>query len=97
MRHGASPSAGDLSPAILTHGTAVRTAVLDDPVDPVSALSALSGRERPALVRHGGAMIRDDGSGPSRIGPGRGWMWGLLAASVRYHSGAPAFEAVPGD
>ena len=54
MRHGATPSAGDVSAGILTHAEGVAVRALAGPVDPVAALAALAGRERPALVRHGG-------------------------------------------
>jgi para-aminobenzoate synthetase component I len=57
VRHGATPSGGDVSAAILTHGDGLRIRALADPVDPVAALSALAGRELPALVRHGGVTV----------------------------------------
>jgi anthranilate/para-aminobenzoate synthase component I len=57
VRHGATPSAGDLSPGILTHGAGLRALTLADPVDPVAALAALGGRARPALIRHGGVTV----------------------------------------
>jgi anthranilate/para-aminobenzoate synthase component I len=57
VRHGATPSAGDVSAGILTHAEGVAIRALADPVDPVAALAALAGRERPALVRHGGVTV----------------------------------------
>ena len=57
MRHGATPSAGDVSAGILTHAEGVAVRALAGPVDPVAALAALAGRERPALVRHGGVTV----------------------------------------
>ncbi len=57
MRHGATPSAGDVSAGILTHAGGVAIRAVAGPVDPVAALSALAGRERPALVRHGGVTV----------------------------------------
>jgi anthranilate/para-aminobenzoate synthase component I len=57
MRHGATPSAGDVSAGILTHADRVTLRGLAGPVDPVAALAALAGRDRPALVRHNGVTV----------------------------------------
>ncbi|HEX2504127.1 MAG TPA: anthranilate synthase component I family protein [Miltoncostaeaceae bacterium] len=76
MRHGATPSAGDVSAGILTHAEGVAVRALAGPVDPVAALAALAGRERPALVRHGGvtAVAAD----PAEVVVGRA-AWEALA------------------
>ena len=76
MRHGA-PSAGDVSAAILTHGGGVRIRALPDPVDPVAALSALAGRDRPALVRHGGVTVVAADPAETVTGPA---VWDALSA-----------------
>ena len=57
MRHGATPSAGDVSAGILTHADRVALRGLAGPVDPVAALAALAGRDRRALVRHNGVTV----------------------------------------
>lgn len=57
MRHGATPSAGNVSAGILTHADGVAIRAVAGRVDPVAALTAVAGRDRPALVRHGGVTV----------------------------------------
>jgi anthranilate/para-aminobenzoate synthase component I len=76
MRHGATPSAGDVSAGILTHGAEVAIARLAGPVDPVAALAALAGRPFPALARHGGVTVV--AADPDRVVEGPA-VWDALA------------------
>ena len=86
MRHGATPSAGDVSAGILTHAEGVAIRALPDPVDPVSALAALAGRDRPALVRHGGVTVVAADPAEAVTGPA---VWDALARSGRRPGPAP--------
>ncbi len=86
MRHGATPSAGDVSAGILTHAEGVAIRALPDPVDPVSALAALAGWDRPALVRHGGVTVVAADPAEAVTGPA---VWDALARSGRRPGPAP--------
>ena len=87
MRHGATPSAGDVSAGILTHGGGVAARALPEPVDPVAALAALEGRGWPALVRHGGATVLAAGPAEVVTGPD---VWDALARPPRPRGGPAA-------
>ncbi len=87
MRHGATPSAGDVSAGILTHGGGVAARALPEPVDPVAALAALEGRAWPALVRHGGATVLAAGPAEVVTGPD---VWEALARPPRPRGGPAA-------
>jgi len=86
VRHGATPSAGDVSAGILTHVEGVAIRGLADPVDPVAALGALAGRDRPALVRHGGVTVVAADPAEAVTGPAT---WGALAGAARRPGPAP--------
>ena len=86
MRHGATPSAGDVSAGILTHAEGVAIRALPHPVDPVSALAALAGWDRPALVRHGGVTVVAADPAVAVTGPA---VWDALARSGRRPGPAP--------
>ncbi|MEZ0284845.1 MAG: anthranilate synthase component I family protein [Thermoleophilia bacterium] len=86
MRHGATPSAGDVSAGILTHAEGVAIRALPHPVDPVSALAALAGWDRPALVRHGGVTVVAADPAEAVTGPA---VWDALARSGRRPGPAP--------
>ena len=86
MRHGATPSAGDVSAGILTHAEGIAIRALPHPVDPVSALAALAGWDRPALVRHGGVTVVAAAPAEAVTGPA---VWDALARSGRRPGPAP--------
>ena len=86
MRHGATPSAGDVSAGILTHAEGVAIRALPHPVDPVSALAALAAWDRPALVRHGGVTVVAADPAEAVTGPA---VWDALARSGRRPGPAP--------
>ena len=87
MRHGATPSAGDVSAGILTHGGGVAARALPEPVNPVAALAAIEGRGWPALVRHGGATVLAAGPAEVVTGPD---VWDALARPPRPRGGPAA-------
>ena len=87
MRHGATPSAGDVSAGILTHGGGVAARALPERVDPVAALAAIEGRGWPALVRHAGATVLAAGPAEVVTGPD---VWDALARPPRPRGGAAA-------
>ena len=87
VRHGATPSAGDVSAGILTHGGGVAARALPEPVDPVAALAAIEGRGWPALVRHGGATVLAAGPAEVVTGPD---VWDALARPPRPRGGPAA-------
>ena len=86
MRHGATPSAGDVSAGILTHAEGVAIRALPHPVDPVSALAALAAWDRPALVRHAGVTVVAADPAEAVTGPA---VWEALARSGRRPGPAP--------